>query len=793
MSIRPPNSKKNKQRIEKAIMKRDTIIKILSLSLGLTIGIVLIGKIFYELSYDRTYKDAERIYLIMSGFTRGEESYDFGQVSGGVAPGFKNEVPGVEAATRTAWISFNDKFKDEDGNKITGSFKAVDESFFDVFSQEIFEGNPKEVLKDPSQVMVSETFAEKLGGINEAVGKRIYNEDTPDDIKIVGGVFKDFKRNGSVSPEVVYSLNVIDEWSRLNWIGNDRYQGYVKLENGINPEDLSDAIHEMQLTHQNLEELNKSGIDLWYTLQSLPSIHLNQPKIKSGIVILSIIAFLIITVSLMNYILVVVSGLVKRSRDIGVRKCYGAEKESIYWMLFKESSWQIVVSLILTAVLIFAGKGLIKEYTGYEFMELLVPESIIAISVVIALVFIVSVFVPSLVYQRVPVSVALRGYSENSRKWKMGLLGVQLVINVFIVCFILIVALQYNRVNNYKPGYDTHNILYFSYYTGDNSEYGRIISELNKLSSVETSGVCLSLPCIGASGNDTGLPGSEPSDNFNIVDMYPSSPEIFDIFNLNFLEGGKPEREGEIAVSKSYVDKMNSYADWKDGAVGKQIYLSGHKTRYFTISGVYDDILIGNLLDSDKRPSVWPYGSWQNENDYFGYIVLKARDITPEILKEIKAATEKTVDGKEVDVMVYADRIRHSYEESRKIRDVLIVGGIFSLLIALMGLIGFLNDESNRRTKELAIRKINGASSKDIIGLFYSSILKISVASGIVACFGAFAVGRDWLQQFEEKISLTPIIFISGILIILVIVSFVVLINCFRIITANPTKSLYTE
>ena len=774
-------------------MKRDIAIKILSLSLGLTIGIVLIGKIFYEVSYDRTYKDSERIYLIMSGFMRGEESYDFGQVSGGVALGFKNEVPGVEAATRTAWISFNDKFKDEDGNKITGSFKAADESFFDVFAQEILTGNPKEVLIDPSQVMVSESFAEKLGGINEAVGKTIYNEDTPNDKKIIGGVFKDFKRNGSVSPEVLYSLNVIDEWSRLNWIGNDRYQGYVKLENGVSPEDLSDAIHEMQEIHQNLEELNKSGIDLWYTLQSLPSIHLNQPKIKSGIIILSIIAFLIITVSLMNYILVVVSGLVKRSKDIGVRKCYGAERGSIYWMLLKESSWQIFVALMLTALLICSGRGIIKEYTSYGFMELLVPESIIAISVVVALVFIVSVFVPAIIYQRVPVSVALRGYSENSRKWKMGLLGVQLVINVFIVCFILIVGLQYRRVNNFNPGYDTDNIVYFSYYAEDNSEYGKIIDELKKLSIVEKSGICLSLPCIGASGNDTGLPGTESNDHFNIVDMYPSSPEIFDIFRLKFLEGGKPEREGEIAVSKSYVEKMNSYADWNDGAVGKQIYLSGHATPYFTISGVYDDILIGNLLDSDKRPSVWPYGSWQNETNYFGNVVVKISDITPEILAEIKSTVEKTVVGKEVDVMVYSDRIRQSYDESRKIRDVLIVGGVFSLLIALMGLIGFLNDESNRRTKELAIRKINGASSKDIISLFYSSILKISVASGVVACFGAFAVGRDWLQQFEEKISLTPVIFISGILIILAIVSLVVLINCYRIVTANPTSSLYNE
>lgn len=774
-------------------MKRDTIIKILSLSFGLTIGIVLIAKIFYELSYDGSYPDSDRLYMITSGFARGENSYDFEQISGGVAPGFRDEVPGVESATRLTYVSNNQNFKDSEGNIITGKWFAADSHFFDVFTQEILAGNPHDVLEDQEQVMVSESFAHKLGGVQEALGKRIANEDFPESIKIIGGVYKDFKKNGSIGPDLIWSLNVINEWSRNNWIGNDRYIGFAKLTKGVDPSSLKDAIHKTQETHQDLAELEQAGVKIWYNLQLLSQIHMRKSKVKSGVIILSVMAFLIITISLMNYILIVISGLVKRSREIGVRKCYGANKVSIYRLLFKESSWQIATALLLTLIFIFLGRNLIEDYTSYKFGEMMVSESIVAIGCMIAIVFIISVLVPAGIYMRIPVATAIRGYNENSRKWKLGLLSIQVLINVFMVCFVMIVSFQYKKANNFNPGYSTDNIAFVEYFTKDHSDYERILNKLDELPFIKKTGVCLSLPFIGVNGNDTWTPDSKPEDRFNIADIYPSTSGIFDIFQPNFIEGRKPQRIGEIAVSKKYKDKMSNYNDWKDGAVGKQIFLSGHDEPLFTISGVYEDILIGNLLNSDTRPSVWPYGELNKEGFFYQYIVMKVDEINPSVLSQIKETMENTVEDRKFDVMVYSDGIKSTYEESRKIRDVLWIGGVSSLLIALIGLIAFLNDESQRRRKELAIRKINGASSKDLFRLFYSSIIKLSLASSVVACCGAFIMGRQWLKQFSEKITLSPIIFICGTLFILIIVTAVVMANSYKIIISNPTQSLYNE
>ena len=774
-------------------MKRDTVIKILSLSLGLTIGIILIAKIFYELSYDTTYPDYDRIYRIVTNCDRGEGTEEYDQISGGVAPGFKSEVPGIEAATRVTWYT-DGVFKDEEGNTYRVSTYAVDSCFFDVFSRDILFGNPKEILSDPSKVMVSEDFAYKLGGPERAIGKKLSNSYWAGNEFIVAGVYENFKPNGSMNPDMVASLNIIDEWSRLNWLGNDRYGGFVKLMPGVNPESLSDAIHSMQEKHQQLEAFEKAGIKLWYTLTNLASSHRSLPKIKSAIIILSIMAFLIICVSLFNYILVVISGMVKKSKDIGVRKCYGATTKSIYLTLAKESVWQIFLSLMLAAFLIFIGRGIIKEITGYKFSELWVPQSIIAITVVTCLILIISIVLPAIVYLKIPVGKAIRGYKENSRRWKIGLLSSQIIINIFIICFVLIVTLQYDKINNFNPGYKIDNILIVDYFNENPSVYSRVINELKTDPNVQEVGVCVNPPYKGVpSGNDVWPLDADEEERFNIADMMAVTPEAFDIFNLHFIEGSKPQKPQEIAVSKSFVDKMNNLRDWTDGAVGKQFGMSGHDNHVFTITGVFDNIIVGNLLASDNRPVVWPYGSLKDDKDYLRYIVIGVNEINPEVLSHISRIIKETTGEAELDVEVLKANVSHAYDESRNLRTVLLIGGAFSLLIALIGLIGFLNDESQRRRKELAIRKINGASSKDLFNLFYSSIIKLSLASAIIACLGAFIMGKHWLQQFSEKISLSPIIFICGTLFIIIIITVVVMFNSYKVITANPIQSLYNE
>ena len=333
----------------------DTLIKILSLGIGLAIGIVLIAKVCFELSYDSFYKDVDRIHLITENiiFQEGDEPDDYSRTSGAIAPGFKAEVPGVEAATRYTYL-LNGNIYDENDNLFTGRCFGVDTCFFDFFGRTFLSGDPMHAISQwNGEIAVSRSFAEKLGGVNEAIGKQVTSEDTPNVRLTVVGVFEDFPENGSLQCDLVMNIGVLGEWSNNNWMGNDRYFSYVRLAPNVNPNDLKDAIRKMQEAHQPLEELEKEGTKIWYSLTPFATLHRQERGVKNSVLILSIVAALLLLVSVLNYLLMAVSDVVRRSKEMGVRKCYGAEPGSIYGMLIKETALNLLAALAMAALLIW--------------------------------------------------------------------------------------------------------------------------------------------------------------------------------------------------------------------------------------------------------------------------------------------------------------------------------------------------------------------------------------------------------------------------------------------------------
>ena len=778
-------------------MKRnsDILIKILSLGVGLALGIVLIAKVFFELSYDSFYKDIHRVYSISTWISQQGSEKDYGQVSGAVAVGFMDEVPGVEAGTRTTYVFNGDTYLDEDGNKLKATLVCADTCFFKVFDRPVLAGDPVKVLGKWGSVMVSRSFAEKLGGVQDAIGTQIANEDMTGLKLTIEGVFEDFPKNGTLDYDILLSMDTYGKQSTDNWNGNDRYKGYVKLFPGVDPASLSDAIRKMQEAHQPLEMLEARGTTLRYFLKPFSTMHTSDPEVKSQVVLLSIVAALLILISLLNYILIVISSLVKRSKEVGVRKCYGAEGKHIYGMLTQEASIHILLSLALAAVIIFTGRSIVENLLGVPFRTLLVPQSIVAIGAVLAFVLVISIVVPAELYQRIPVYAALKNYTENSRAWKLGLLGVQVLINVFLVVMMLIIGRQYQKVSHADTGYDYDNLYYISLFDGDRQAVARAVRTLEGLPEVSGVAAAYNLPFNGSNGDNVYLPDDD-RELFNIADQYECSDGFYDLMGIEFLEGRAPRDSSEIVVDEKFVKKMAEFTDWSDGAVGKQVFITGHERArgseqtYFTISGVYESYLIGNLTGVDQRPSALFCGEIGSMDSWMPHVLFK---IQPESLDNVRNALEQALAGREIDIISYEEQMRAAYDDSRKMRNTLALGSVFSLLIALLGLLGFIQDESLRRSKEMAVRKINGATTRDILGVFAKDIIKLSAVMAVIACIGVFFAARRWLEQFAEKVSLNPLYFIGGAVLVLAIVLGVVVLNCLRIARANPVESLKNE
>lgn len=775
--------------------KNDILIKVLSLSIGLSVGIVLIAKVFFELSYDSFYKDIDRVYTIRNYYSQNGDEHDYGQVSGAVSVGFMEEVPGIEVGTRTTFVFNGDTYLDADGNKLKGILVCADTCFFKVFDRPILAGDPVQVLGKWGSVMVNRSFAEKMGGVQECIGKQIANADM-DGLKMtIEGVFDDFPKNGSLDYDILLSMDTYGKRSTDNWLGNDRYKGYVKLAPGIDPNTLSDAIRKMQEAHQPLEQMEAQGISMRYFLSPFSTMHTSSPKVKTQVILLSIIAALLIIISLLNYILIVISSMVKRSKEVGVRKCYGAEGKHIYWMLTKESLLHMSLSLVIAAIIIFAGRGIVENLLGVPFQTLLVPQSIVAIAAVLLFVLVISIVVPAELYQRIPVLAAIKNHTENSRRWKLSLIGVQVLINVFLVVMMLIIGSQYQKVSNADTGYDYKNLYYFDLFDGDRHAQVRAVETLRRLPEVSGVAAAYNLPYSGSNGDNVYLP-EDDRELFNIADQYECSPEFYELLNIRFVEGRAPRDSSEVVVDEKFVQKMARFTDWSDGAVGKQVFITGHGGNgmmdkgYFTISGVYKNYLIGNLQDVDERPSALFYGEIGSMAHWMPHILFKVR---PDALEKVRGALNEALPDKEINIVSYAEGMRAAYADSKKMRNTMALGVVFSLLIALLGLIGFIKDESLRRSKEMAVRKINGATTRNILGIFAKDIMKLSAVMAVIACVADFFVAHKWLEQFAEKVSLNPLYFIGGAALTLMIVLSVVVLNCLKIARANPVDSLKNE
>jgi len=784
--------------------KSDLIIKVLSLGVGMAIAVILIAKVCFELSYDNVYKDIDRIYKIRTGAVMQGEDKDFGQVSGAIAPGFKAEVPGVLEATRFTGIFNSEKFIiDDDGSKVAAEHLLADSCFFRIFNRQFLAGEPEKALRSWSgDVAISKTFAEKLGGVGAAVGKQIANEDNPNLKLTVCGVYEDFPKNGSIHADVILSIEAMSQRSLSNWVGNDRYVAFVKLAEGVDPASLKDAIHEMQKAHQPLEEMEKSGLTLWYFLSPLATEHSSKPEVRNLVFILAIIAALLLLVSIMNYVLVAISDVIRRAREVGVRKCYGAESWDINRILLRETACNLGLSLAVAAALVLAFRGAIESLLGVPVQDLITPLSVWIVICVVVLVFLVSAIIPAQMFTRIPISSAFRGYKESKRRWKISLLSFQFAINAVLVSLVLIVSFQYRKVLNTDPGYEYRNLVYETFPSYDQTKMNAIAGALRSLPEVEAAELTYTMPFEKASGNNVYLPGDD-RELFNIADEYGASEGFFDMMGFRLVEGSVPKGPNDVAVSKSFVTKMAAFADWSDGAVGKIVNISEHDQ--VTICGVYEDYVIGDVTDMDERPSVrfcWNrdfYTEADKDVDKYDWsglmhtIVIKLNEVTPAAMRKVEKTIKEVAPDSDAEVKSYSETLVNMYDSTKQMKRTYELGSLFALLIAVIGLISYVRDENFRRSAEIAVRKVNGAQSSEIVSMLVTDILKVAVFAVIIGDAGAWLVAHYWLQQFAVKIALNPLFFIAADIIVLAIIVSVIVIGSLRIAHTNPVESLKNE
>lgn len=773
-------------------------IKIVCLAVGLATGIVLIGKAGFEQSWDKFFPTSDRIYVVCEDIIRNGEYKHYPQTAGAVAHGIKRYCPQVEAATRYTSFAWDMPIVTDDDKRVRTNYALVDSCFFDVFPFRILVGNPKKTLSQVDCCMIPRSLAEKLMGIEnplDLVGKKIYYNIRGGWALTVGGIYEDIPLNSKLhGMEVMVSMPTITRImfdGRDNWVGNDRYESYVRLAKGIMPDDLKPQIEKMKRDNLPLDELKKAGVDLGFSVQPLVDYHTKDEGTRRMTWIVSILAAVLIGCAVMNYLLLVIGGISQRAKEMAVHQCYGAEARHIYQKVMTESIVHLLLSLILAALLLFLFKETIEELVGAPLMVLLLTGSNIWLIVSTCLVvLLITGFVPSWIYTHIPLAAAFKNYNHSHRIWKLLLLGLQFASATFLIILLIVVGRQYRMMVNDDPGYD-YSTLGSLLVDGVSIEQRQLaMDELRKLSSVK--GVTMSYANLTQhqSGDNILLPGDD-REYMNIADLYYVGDGYFDVMEIPLVSGRtfteQTDTLREVMVSRKFEERMKELAGW-DQALGKQIICTSFQGPY-TIVGVFEDTRIGSITNPDTRPSVCYYS---RKPDQMHYILIRFQSM--EGLEEAnKLVKELMTDNPDIAITPYNQMVTELYADAHRFRTTVMIGGLVALMIALIGLIGYLAGEIARRQKEIAIRKVNGARIADVLKLFHTDILRVALPAVMIGAIGAWYVARLWLEQFSEKTTLSPIILVGGALAVIVVILSVVCIDCYRVASSNPVNYLKTE
>ena len=772
-------------------------IKITSLTVGLTVGLVLLAKVQLERSYDRCIVDKEHVYELQETFQRaGEELQQHSATSGGIAPVLAQEIPEVVTATRYTAQFGDEKLTLEDGSR--HSFEEAvfaDSCFFNIFTRTLL-GDAKQILSTAGQCMISRRLSEKIGG--EVVGQTFCFASAPQKPMTICGVYEDYPENSTFARfDILMSMPSVGTYAwdgTANLIGNDRYHSYVRLRPDADMDMVRGEVKELLQRILPWNDLKQVGYtDAGIEMVSVTGQRMKDTTVRTTCIILAVVALVMLFTAVMNYILVVISSLVGRARQVAVRKVLGAPNREFFLGSIGEAALHLLAALILMTLLLYAGQDLTRDLLGVSVQALFSRQTFAVLLTVCLIVLLCCGILPGFIYSRIPLTYAYRLYSESKRVWKLSLLAFQFVLSTMLLCVLTTIYRQYSFMLHTDMGYQYDKVAYVNVSALHGDSIYSLAREIENLPCVERTAAAYSLFCNLQSGDNVLVPGN-PQELFNCANMFFAEGGLVETMGLQIVRGRDFERlnhqgwQPEMLVDEHFAQKMKEVAGIDD-VVGRQFINSSLGNQYpLTVVGVVKDFTLGSLVSREERPIMVVNG-----NVFTHYIMMKLQCVTPENITTVQQLCDRLYPDAELTVKLYSNEMADQYQETQRTRDLVMIGCIASLLITLIGLIGYVRDEVQRRSRELAIRKVIGATMSEVQLLFARSIAVIALPSIAVGVALGWYLSTLLMQQFAYKVALPWTVFAIDALFIILIIAAVVFIQTRRVANDNPVEYLKKE
>lgn len=750
----------------------DSLIKVLSIGLGVAVSSFLLVRVAYDQSIDTCFDDSEDIYQLWMEYELNGNKLGAQQQCVGMLPiGVAEELPEMVVAGTPSRVIGDATFE---GRTLDGNVMIANKEVFEILGVPVTEGADLTEFDTPHSVYVSDRYAKQISPDGDVVGKEIsLNNCWPLTVK---GVFRSWGDETTINADAIMSFNQYiteNEWG-ISWRGGDSWFSYIRVKPGTDRDALNRRIKDLVKTHMPDTETMK--MEAWAA--PLTDTYRSSDQVKHITLVLSILAAAILLVSALNYVLLSVASLNRRAKAVGVLKCSGAGRGGIFSMFIWESVFimlggAVVMVLIFLATKEWAYDTLYSEVTSHVSLDRLW-----VIAGVVVLVFMIAAILPAQMFSGIPVSTVFRRSSEKRNGWKYPLLFIEFAGIALITGMLMVVGKQYKVLTESDYGFNPDRVaIVGAHFPIEKRE--KIIDHLKSLPYVEQLSSSNGFPGYGYSGEfirDASGTTLFSSKFDNVADDY------IGFMGMTVKEGRMPEKNAnEVIVNAEFVNRMN----WRmSEAIGKTFQLYEDQ---MTVVGVMNDFMVTNYYD-EARPF------FANVIIYPGSRVhVRLKEPFRENFLKLQDELQEVYPTDNIMTIDLEERLRDTYSSVRVFEQLTGIAGCVVFFIAMIGLVGYMRDEMRRRAREIAIRKVNGASAADILSLMGFDVLKIAFPAIVAGMAGAYVIGLHWLEQFSVTLDNMVALFVLASVGLLVVIMGVAFIFSWRTSRMNPVISLKTE
>jgi putative ABC transport system permease protein len=794
--------------------KSTSVINIAGHVLGLASALVIFTFIRFELSFDSFHSDRDQIYRVVR--VSGPDMSEFRTgVSYPVPAALKAEIPSIKNIASYEYFgganvvipdsagNDNLKFREEHG------FVLVEPSFFKVFDFKGSEfkwisGSPEVSLKEPFSVVLTKTMSKKYFGDEDPIGRTIELQRTS--CKVTG-LTEDFPNNTDFPFSVMISYETLRKLSgedRINnWFSvNDTHQTYITLHDASAKKEMEEKIAKVHAAHTPKELSDNRH----YLLQKLSDVHfdakfgtLRHKTISKDTVFgLSIIAIFLVITAAINYVNLSTAQSTLRAREIGVRKVMGSTVKNVVAQHLIETFILVLFACVLGLIASDLLHYYLQSVIGMEKTTLNVTDPFMLLVVLIAVILITtfSGLYPALVLSRFnPASVLKNKFGTD----KVGgfslrkvLVVVQFTITQILVVGTFIVISQMNYFRNADMGFVKQGIVNLRIPKRDRGAMQVLEDQLLAKSFVEKISLSSTFPS-GTERNrsyaDIGRPEANAMQDYIVYEYVAVDENYLDLFKIKLVAGRslkQADSTGNILVNKSVVKNLR--LESPEQALGQELKLGGGDK--VVVVGVIEDYYSNSLKEAPDNIVMM----MQPQNYVALSIKLTGKNgHLPDQVEEIKKTWAGIYPEFIPNPVFFDENIAAFYQQEEKYSTLFKIFSIIFILIGSLGLYGLVTFVVNRKQKEVAIRKVMGASVRHILVLFSKEYLMLITLSFVLAVPVAYYGVTNWLSNFQNHIPLQWYLFVTPGILVLVIALVVIMIKASRAAVANPVDKLKYE